>query len=721
MSKEPISKNNVINLFQRYGFEHRKNLSGGGFEAFTYKSGFFYNAELVSLSCWQEVDKHRRDEAIKQLDKLKFSTKVKEYGSIEEIERDFFIGFFDVKNWKIKIQKEYEKHCERCLSAFPGENLQYKYIGGGFIKNSESSKKSNQDLIKEIESNISSKGAQLIIVEAPAGYGKTCASFEIIKCISDQANEQIIPFFAEFSRDRQAKVFSHILTREVDRSFASVRSSVVIEEMKAGKVIVVLDGFDELLQEEPDKEKSTFEAAEQMLETISELLEGNAKVILTSRRSAIFDGEAFGDWMANHETSFNVERYRLEKPTLEDWLPWDRINDLEAHSIDLRKIANPVLLGYLRSLNDEDFSELLDDSESIVDYYFHAMMERENERQNLSMNYSEQVAILQSIADDMSKNNYTSDSKEAIVKLILDSYSTILHDVRKRHPVAERPTAEKLATTLSNHAFLDRCDEGGKIQFVNEFALGYFLAGCAIENGDWMAHDERFVEPPVLSFVSMPERKRHELWSSLQTMISFVTKSDRARYEFLLIRKFSGENYAGEEIRKVNFDGISLNNEHKLKNIVFTECVFKEIEINTDLCEDITFLNCEFWDCKISESANDDQVHFYACGGNNNIVSSWNDEEIQSGEQDSAEPKISNIERYVLMKFFQSSSMNIERLQVHTGAFFKDADFPRKLILKSIRSLRQRGFIANAHDHSFIALNRDIIPEVKNLLNGRNA
>ncbi len=717
MTADIVTKEEVIRLFQKYGFEHRVRFSGNGFEAFTYRTGFFYNAELVSVSCWEKVDEASRDDALEQLKTLKFSTKIKDYQSVGEIEEDLFTGFFDVKNWKKKIENEYDKHCERCLSAFPSDNLTYSYISGSFVKNSE---KSDKNLIETVTEGISENGAKLIIVEAPAGYGKTCASYEIVKSISDQDNEQIIPFFAEFSRDRQARVFSHILTREVDRSFTSVRSDVVIDEIKSGKVIVVLDGFDELLQDQPDKEKSNFEAAEQMLETISELLEGDAKVILTSRRSAIFDGEAFNDWMVSHETSFTIERYRLEKPTLEDWLPWGRIKELENRGIDLTKIANPVLLGYLSSLNDNDFSELLDDADSIVNYYFTAMMERENDRQNLSMNPEEQLMVLKHIANDMSQKNYTSDSKESLVKLILDSNLHTLQDVRKRHAVVDRPTTERLATTLSNHAFLDRCDEGGNIQFVNEFALGYFLAACAISDGDWMAHDERFVEPPVLSYVSMPKTNRVELWDSLQTMLGFVTKSDRARYEFQLLRKFRGSNYVGEEIRKVDFNEILLTKDEDLKNIVFTECIFKRVKIDTDKCDDVTFLNCEFWDSDIFGLASDDQVHFYACGGNNEIVSSWNEVNDEPKIPTGQAEEFSEIEKFVLMKFFQSSSMNIERLQVFTGTLFKDTEYQRKAILKSMRSLRQSGFIVPANDHSFIALNRDFIPEIKALLSKNN-
>ncbi len=55
--------------------------------------------------------------------------------------------------------------------------------------------------------------------------------------------------FFQFSRDRQAKIFSHVFVREVDRVFSQVKSSLVEDELKNGRIVMILDGFDELLSE----------------------------------------------------------------------------------------------------------------------------------------------------------------------------------------------------------------------------------------------------------------------------------------------------------------------------------------------------------------------------------------------------------------------------------------------------------------------------------------
>lgn len=68
----------------------------------------------------------------------------------------------------------------------------------------------------------------------------------------------------------------------------------------------------------------------------------------------------------------------------------------------------------------------------------------------------------------------------------------MLNEVRTLYSVKERPTLDKLATTLSNHAFFDRSNsDENKIEFVNEFVFGNFIAENIINSEkDWIASDE---------------------------------------------------------------------------------------------------------------------------------------------------------------------------------------------------------------------------------------
>ena len=87
-----------------------------------------------------------------------------------------------------------------------------------------------------------------------------------------------------------------------------------------------------------------------MLSTIGDLLQENAKVILTSRKTAIFAGEQFAKWVESYGDSFNVTRFQLEKPEIKHWLTSERIDLLKANNVPLCNISNPVLLTYIRGL-----------------------------------------------------------------------------------------------------------------------------------------------------------------------------------------------------------------------------------------------------------------------------------------------------------------------------------------------------------------------------------
>ena len=113
-----------------------------------------------------------------------------------------------------------------------------------------------------------------------------------------------------------------------------------------------------------------FEQVETMLSTIGDLLTDEAKIILTSRKTAIFAGAEFGDWVDSYNGNFDVIRFQLEKPNIKQWLSTERYEEIIGKNVPLDNISNPVLLTYLRNISKEDFSDLLVYPETITDKYF---------------------------------------------------------------------------------------------------------------------------------------------------------------------------------------------------------------------------------------------------------------------------------------------------------------------------------------------------------------
>jgi hypothetical protein len=711
-----VCREKVINLFRRYGFEYKKAASSDNYLAFTFKSGFFHNAELVSMDCdnKEQVEKEM-ESSVSELNKLGFSTKKAFYQSYEEIEKSLFDGFFNTKEWKEKIRVEYNLHCEKILSILPKEAGNYSYINAPYLKNGVAV---DGSIVSDICSAICIDGPELMIIEAPAGFGKTCTSYEIIYSLVNGGIDAPIPFFTEFSRDRQAKVFSHIFIREVDRSFSSVNSKVVIEEVKEGRVVVVLDGFDELLHDKSTSidHAASFDNAEPMLETISELLTKNAKVVLTSRRSAIFDGEMFNEWVERYDGRFRINRYRIEKPEIKNWVPAERVQCLEEVGIELEKLANPVLLSFLRFVKFDYFLELCDKPSLIVEQYFTAMLEREMERQELIMTPDKQAELLSLVAGHMCENDYTADSRDRIISVIKDRGGKLLNEVRSLYSPKDRPTLDKLATTLSNHAFFDRSNQGdNNIEFVNEFVMGNYICEDIFRSqNEWIASDERFVEPAVFSYIARDKKNRESLWNKLKLMREFLDPSSRMKFESLLTDKVEGD-YDGADISSVHFKSVRFFEAGKIAGSVFNDCVFKNVVFNLKNMSDVTFLSCDFWDCEFGHVKSSGQdISFYNCKDNVGFIDEFNEEEDLSEEGRSE-----GVDYYIFSRIWPLGSQSIERIHFYTKTLFNTDEFTRKDIIRGIKKLKQKGFLEDAKDNNFVAVNKSKISEIKSILGRR--
>ncbi|WP_228262130.1 hypothetical protein, partial [Acinetobacter baumannii] len=102
-------------------------------------------------------------------------------------------------------------------------------------------KKGELNPIVEITNRLNEKKPILFIIEAAAGFGKTCTAYEILNHIVTKENN-MVPLFSELSRNRQAKIFHYVLLDEIDRSFPNLKSQLVKDQILKGKVPVILDG-----------------------------------------------------------------------------------------------------------------------------------------------------------------------------------------------------------------------------------------------------------------------------------------------------------------------------------------------------------------------------------------------------------------------------------------------------------------------------------------------
>src|SRR5690625_1972410 len=112
---------------------------------------------------------------------------------------------------------------------------------------------------------------------------------------------------------------------------------MVQREIRSGRIPLIIDGFDELLH--LDREggaEDKHSNVEPMLRTLNSILQGHAKVLITTRRTAVY-GSAFDDWIDDLVDSkeISVFRFELQEPRIEDWIGIERKKAIERSGIPL--------------------------------------------------------------------------------------------------------------------------------------------------------------------------------------------------------------------------------------------------------------------------------------------------------------------------------------------------------------------------------------------------
>lgn len=452
-------------LFEQYGYVHKEHNTSVC--VYLLNQGMYHGAEVISLD---DTDK---SDIVNRYSKLGYSTKLQHFKTVDEAEKYLFTGFFNPKATKADINRRYNEFKEAQLRFYGNSDIEYKYINVPYFVYREADgdiKRGTKDVVSDIQEEITRKGAHLIIVEAAAGFGKTCTAYELYKSFlnSDQYTK---PIFTELFNNRNAKQFKYVLWSEIDKEKdTTAKQDIVIYNIKKGRIPLIIDGFDELLSKDIDSghndQQDDFEQVETMLSTIGELLDGEAKVVLTSRKTAIFAGPEFIDWVEKYNGRFDVVRFQIEKPEIREWLSAERFDNIIKNEVPIDNISNPVLLTYLRNVSDRDFNDLLEHPDSITTKYFEHLLNREKQRQNLSIRWEDQMLIFENLANTFADFGIKGESRSFVKEMLIDYNRSKL--IYYKEAMANGQTLDELADTLTNHALLDRMGNKDFITFIND-------------------------------------------------------------------------------------------------------------------------------------------------------------------------------------------------------------------------------------------------------------
>lgn len=578
-------KAGLVAAYRRYGFTMARDGTREGFLVFTLKNGYFDNAEIIRLH--PEV---KTDEIFREFTIAGYACTIRDAKFPDLAEEELFNGFFSVHSTRKRLIDDYRRFTKSLVEPY-GVKAVYEYVKAPYTING---KEGELTPPAEVLSRIDEKRPILFLIEAAAGFGKTCTAQEIVRLLADHSSR--LPLYAELSRNRQARIFRYILLDEIDRTFPLLSSGLVQTEIKNGRIAAILDGFDELLRKK--EENGDFDNKEPMLETVSELLTGYAKIIITTRRTVLFDGDEFHQWLDRHADTFSVVRIRIQEPKVNDWLPYARVESLKQRGLDVDAMANPVLLSYLKCIDETSFAQVVAQPEAIVQSYFEYMLDRERERQDLRMTIEMQSEVLYRIATDMMDKGYTAEQRDYMVKLFLEKCGKEIDLSRNQYPASDKPSRDEIANKLASHALLDRsASDINKIGFVNEFSLGNYVAENIISEPGWLGDDLRFIEPAINSYSPRTEISRKVLYSGISNSLPFLDERGRIDVSAKLIGKMPDNLIDGavEAIELFSLDiGDALISSFQFSEVIFRNCVF----IKSGL-QNVSFLNCRFFDCQV--------------------------------------------------------------------------------------------------------------------------
>lgn len=700
----------VDNLYKLYEFEKDKEVPSC--TVYVYEQGYFNNAEMVVFDHRDE----RVNESIKEdYIRMGFSFSSRDAKDFNEIKDKLFEGFFKISASCDKILHEYDEYVNRQSKRLGGSR--YSYIESKYLMNGHSD---GEHIVQTISRQLLDDGAQLVILEAPAGFGKTCTSYEIARLMADPKGKRV-PILAELSKNRSARIFSYVLLTEIDRKFPRLSSRLVTEQIKEGNVPLIIDGFDELLSKSSAVDEDSSEEAKTMLDTIADFYAGDsrAKILLTSRKSSIFVGEVFDRWVSNRLEHGNVSRIQILPPTVKDWIGYEKEEWLKRKNMTFENIANPVLLAMLRNIPLETYPEMFRDASDILKQYFRIMLEREQERQQLQLSVDEQKDIMRKLASMMAQLDISSDEAEGIQALLEDIVSPkmaeYLRPYNERWNVEEAPPSEEeFVMKLAHSALLDRISmNSNNIGFINEFIYG-LLIGDALLEGDMATDDisDKYLSLAVASYTSEQKEKRNRLYCHVWKRLERIGAEERLSAEMSLCGELKSD-YDNNYISDITFkQGFNFDTGHVFSNCIFVSCIFDNSRLRSSLFNGCQFISCTFYDVLVDDEGKvKEESAFISCKGHEKL------EDATKNKFSSRMETVKDSEYYeklVLEQYWMIGSKNAARRRTYRTLFKGVKEQDKQEISSAIQRLITRDILRNLT--YCIELNFSKLEEIKAIL-----
>lgn len=360
-------------------------------------------------------------------------------------------------------------------------------------------------------------GAQVLVLLAPAGHGKTALTkFIASKLLAsyEHSKSSPIPILIPFANYRRLVTFRALILEYFDDHRHPIAMDTFNILLSSGRLLLILDGFDELC------EQAGLVTARENLRAFAEGISSGGKFVLTSRtifyRTNIEGASLISDVIEENNITladlqpFNEEKQRkfLEKLSRNPKIVARILQALRDVPLVKELAGSPFLLRELHDIFSESEKASYTGagkSSDLYEWMLERLCERERDRQNYDLTNAQQEEFLEEVAnwvfmDTPAANSHGLGLETGAIQFMVEY---IFDDEMRGAEDPDRKKAE-LIEKLTHHALLNAV--GGKIdrvQFIHHTWKDY-LVSRRVKQSIWQAIAKKEWEEVAQLLVSKP-------------------------------------------------------------------------------------------------------------------------------------------------------------------------------------------------------------------------
>lgn len=206
----------ITSIYESYQYSLEK--TGNGFAVFSLGAGIYPGVDILIT---KDISDYEYNTIRKEYSEAGYATNKVEFLSLEKLEISLFTQFFKPRYSRERLLSHYKEYTNSIMKPYQTKEAKpkYKYIETSYIYEEDfRSVYPDVRLVDKLYGLLDQEKSKLIIVEAPAGFGKTSTAYELVaRLCSDNSIRR--PFFMELSKDRSATTFRYLLLSQIEKTF----------------------------------------------------------------------------------------------------------------------------------------------------------------------------------------------------------------------------------------------------------------------------------------------------------------------------------------------------------------------------------------------------------------------------------------------------------------------------------------------------------------------